>query len=173
MCGSSRTEPRAGRLGLLGWLLASGCATLGAEVGPAPEQVYALCLPRVGGGGVCLSEFRGQVLMVDLFVTWAHSSSLDIPGYTVLESRLGPRGLAVVGVALDEITQVVEPFVRGMEVSYPVGLADRAVRSGASALGPVEVLPKLLVFDRRGRLRAVFLGQVPPDRLEAVILDLL
>jgi len=142
-------------------------------VGPTPEELYGLALPRVGGGEVRLADHRGQVLMVDVFVTWSQASALAIPGYAVLQGRYAGQGLAVVGVALDEITLAVEPFVRGYEVPYPVALADEAVRQGRSPLGAVDSLPTLLVFDRGGRLRGAFLGRVPMQQVEALIRKLL
>jgi hypothetical protein len=173
MCGSRRNSAPWTGLGLAAWLGLVGCAGLGESVGPTPEQLYGLSLPRVGGGEVRLAEHRGQVLMLDLFVTWSQASALAIPGYAVLQGRYAEQGLVVVGIALDEVALAVEPFVRGYGLPYPVALADDSVRQGRSPLGPVDSLPALLVFDRDGRLRGAFLGRVPLPQVEALIRHLL
>jgi thiol-disulfide isomerase/thioredoxin len=131
-------------------------------------------LPRAGGGRLDFSDFRGRVLLVDFFTTWNQASILAIPGLASLHRRYAARGLAVVGVALDELGEdVVLPYAVGMEIPYPVVLATDRIRNGKSPFGDLSALPSLFVFDSHGRLRKVLVGYVPLERIERLVVALL
>ncbi|MBN2498669.1 MAG: TlpA family protein disulfide reductase [Deltaproteobacteria bacterium] len=148
------------------------CATRSAQpIGPRP---YEVCLPLSGGGMLQLADYRGKVLVVDFFTTWSRPSMVAVPVWSSLAQKYGPRGLAVVGVAMDEIgDDVVRPYAAGMGLSYPVLLADEAVREGRSAFGPIEAIPMTLIFDRLGRLTRILVGLVPAAEMEGAVLELL
>jgi len=173
MCGSIQTgRSLRGAAAATGLLLACACAT----VEPRPERPdpYRLELPRAGGGRVDFSAFRGRVLLVDFFTTWNQASLLAIPGLAGLHRRYAARGLAVVGVALDELGEdIVLPYAEGMDMPYPVALASDRIRTGESSFGELSALPALFVFDTRGRLRKVLVGYVPVEDVERLVLSLL
>jgi peroxiredoxin len=152
--------------------VAQGCASLEPE--QRRQQLFSMKLPAVDGKTVKLSDFRGQVLLVDLFTTWSQTSMLAIPGYSGLHRRYHQKGLSCLGIAMDELgSQVVLPYVEGMDIPYPVVYADDAIKRGQSPLGDVSITPILLVFDRSGILRKIFLGLVPVEQVEQIIVKLL
>jgi hypothetical protein len=73
----------------------------------------------------------------------------EIPGLNKLYHELSPRGLAIVGVDIDQDdAELVKPFLAKHPMDYPVAL-------GAPALGSrygVEGFPATLIFDRSGKL---------------------
>jgi peroxiredoxin len=163
---------------LLGLAL-GGCA--GAEIErpgpvapPPPAVLYAQQLPAIDGGTIDLADYRGRVLLLDFFATWAQPSVVAIRNYSVLQAKYAADGLAVVGVALDELgREVVAGFAAGMQIPYPVALASAEIRSGESPFGPLEAVPTLMVFDRRGRLVRIFVGLNPIERIERLVRRLL
>lgn len=177
-CMSGFRTGRAWLAAALAGLMAVGCA--GDPVRPdgraeqGPEALYALELPRSGGGTIALSDYRGRVLAMDFFATWSQPSLVSIPRYNVLDARYAVRGLALVGVAMDELgDDVVAPFAAGLQISYPVALATRQMVAGRSIFGDLSAIPTLLIFDRKGRLAQVFFGLVPIEQVEEVIRRLL
>ena len=115
---------------------------------------FTLALPRVGGGTVRLSLYRGQVLLVDFFTTWSQASLLAIPSYIVLHEKYRERGVSFIGVAMDDLGEAVaEPFVTGLEIPYPVAVATESVR--------------------KGNLHKIIVGRVPMKDVEKVVLELL
>jgi thiol-disulfide isomerase/thioredoxin len=166
---SPKTKRRAVVMVLL---LLAACAGIRQQT-RRPDP-FSLALPRVGGGTVRLSLYRGQVLLVDFFTTWSQASLLAIPGYTALHEKYRGEGLSFVGIAMDELGEaVVAPFVTGLEIPYPVALANDNVRRGNSPFGEINANPLLVVFDRKGKLRKIFVGRVPMREVEKVILELL
>jgi len=134
----------------------------------------SLALPRVGGGTVRLSLYRGEVLLVDFFTTWSQASLIAIPGYIHLHEKYREKGLSFIGIVMDDLGETVAaPFVTGLEIPYPVAVATKSVRQGNSPFGQINAYPLLLIFDRNGNLRKIFLGRVPIKDVEKVILELL
>jgi thiol-disulfide isomerase/thioredoxin len=161
-----------------GLLSLAACAgTLGATGAAqrlAPQQLYATVLNRSGGQPLHLEQYRGQVLMIDFFATWSQPSIVAIPRYKTLWDKHRREGLALVGIALDELgDDLVAPFVAGMQIPYPVALASPDIQRGASVFGPLPAIPTLMIFDRRGWLAVVFVGLVPVERIEAALDSLL
>ncbi len=176
----SRASPfRALVLCLVAGLALWSCA--GAEIErpgpldpPSPAALYAQKLPALDGGTVALADYRGRVLLLDFFATWAQPSVVAIRSYAVLQAKYADDGLAVVGVALDELGRgVVAGYAAGMQIPYPVALATEEIRQGESPFGPLDVVPTLMVFDRRGRLVRVFVGLIPVEQLERLVQRLL
>jgi thiol-disulfide isomerase/thioredoxin len=153
-------------------ILMAGCSGIQQET-RRPDP-FSLSLPRVGGGTVRFSLYRGEVLLVDFFTTWSQVSQLVIPAYANLHEKYRSRGLSFVGVAMDELGEtIVAPFVTGLEIPYPVAVATESVRRGTSPFGEINANPLLVVFDRQGNLRKIFVGRVPMKEVEKVILELL
>ncbi len=75
-----------------------------------------------------------------------------------LQEELGPRGLQVVGLALDE-RSATRSFVREHGVSYPVLIGGDAAFGLAERFGNLPTtLPYTAVIDRDGVIRAVHRG---------------
>ena len=153
-------------------ILLAGCSGIQQET-RRPDP-FSLSLPRVGGGTLRFSLYRGEVLLVDFFTTWSQVSQTVIPAYVNLHEKYRERGLSFIGVAMDELGETVAaPFVTGLEIPYPVAVATDSVRNGNSPFGEINAYPLLAIFDRKGNLRKIFVGRVPVKEVEKVILDLL
>jgi peroxiredoxin len=162
---------------LFALLLLGLAACAGLRPGGEPNgfsRMYDVDLPDTRGGRVSFGQFRGQVLLVDFFTTWLNPSLINAGLYADLYRRHRARGLRVVGVSLDDQgAALVEAFERALDLPYPVALADGSMRAGASVFGDLEALPRLMVFDRQGRLAGVWLGLAPAGELERLIEKLL
>jgi len=153
-------------------LLLGACSGIWQET-RRPDP-FTLSLPRVGGGTVRLSLYRGQVLLLDFFTTWSQASLLAIPGYINLHEKYRERGVSFIGVAMDDLGDTAAaPFVTGLEIPYPVVVATDGIRKGESPFGEINANPLLVVFDRDGNLKKIFVGRVPMKDVEKVILELL
>ena len=88
----------------------------------APELVVA----QLDGGTWRMSEHRGQVVLVNFWATWCGPCWEETPGLIRLSRELGAKGLAVVGVAIDEgSADKVRKFVNDFGVPYPVVRPER------------------------------------------------
>ena len=84
-----------------------------------------------------------------------------------MQKRYGAKGLAVVGVSLDEGGWgVVKPFLAGSHIPYRILLGD----DRTSKQFGIQSLPDAFLIDRKGRLAATYAaGMVDRDDVEANI----
>lgn len=134
---------------------------------PAPR----IDLPTLGGGSLRSEALEGTVTLVHFWATWCPSCLPELPHYRDLARRLGPRGLRVVHVSLDEEWGPVRAVLR--EAPYEHVLLDP---EGALAhrFG-TEKLPETYLMDRRGRvlLRMVATQPWEGPELRALVEDAL
>jgi glutathione peroxidase-family protein len=152
-------------------LMGVGCAGVSGE-GHKKDflDLAAIRLVDLDGKPIMLTTYQNQVLLIDFFATWSQSTSIIVPAYIQLYRHYQPCGLAMVGIALDDLgAKVVKPFVAGMGIPYPVALSDKDMREGRSPFGTIEFVPLLLVVGRDGRMVNVFAGLTPIATLEKAI----
>jgi thiol-disulfide isomerase/thioredoxin len=76
---------------------------------PFPAPAVSLADPF--GSTVDLSDFRGRLVLVNLWATWCEPCLREMPSLERLQSRLGDR-IAVIAVSEDRGgSKVVEPFI--------------------------------------------------------------
>ncbi|MGB2624921.1 MAG: TlpA disulfide reductase family protein [Candidatus Acidiferrum sp.] len=72
----------------------------------------ALTLKDLDGKDVSLSQYKGKVVLVNFWATWCDPCRAEIPWLIQLQQKYGPKGFAVLGIALDDDGKsVVAPFV--------------------------------------------------------------
>jgi len=154
----------ASLLGILVALLAAGCSTpTGARGGgthaergsSSTGKPLVLSAPDLEGRVVDVGAERGKVRVVDFWATWCEPCTDAMPVLDAMARELGPRGLAVYGISIDEDRTKILEFLKKSPVSFPV-LWDR----GAAEVSRFDVsyMPVTLVVDRKGIIRHVHQG---------------
>ncbi len=126
----------------------------GCNLGPplAPDFVAQ----DLDGAAVRLGNYRGQVVLLNLWTTWCPPCREEMPSMQALYDRLGAQGLAVVAVSEDDSgAAVVRPFVKEFKLSFPM-LVDPTGAVGRLYL--ISGYPETFVIDREGRQLARFIG---------------
>jgi len=119
---------------------------------PAPT----LRLPSLAGGEVDLGTLRGKIVVVNFWATWCPPCVDEMPSLERLHRALGPEGLVILGVSVDEDEAALKAFVARTGVTFPV-LRDPGGRFAASAYHTTG-WPETFVIDPAGRLRESFIG---------------
>ena len=146
------------RINLLGALLslfaASSLASSGLAGQPAPDFV----LKSATGENIRLSEFRGDVVMINFWATWCGPCRQEMPLLDELYGRYQRVGFSLLGVNIDDDSHRAMAMVDELGVSFPVLFdKDKVV----SKLYKVEAMPVTLLLDREGTVRHVHHGYKP------------
>jgi thiol-disulfide isomerase/thioredoxin len=122
----------------------------GNAVGQAADN---FTLPLVEGGKtVKLSDFRGKPAVVVFWATWCPPCRREIPDLKELHKQYGPKGVALLAVAVDfrESREDVARFRKDYDLPYTVLWdADNTVSSAYA----VEGIPTILLVDPEGVIR--------------------
>ena len=114
-----------------------------------------------------LSEFRGRLVLVNLWATWCAPCLREMPALDNLQGRLGGPDFTVVALSQDRGGMAaVEPFwaEAGLETLTPFIDTDMAAGRKIKARG----LPTTLLIDRQGREIARLEGPAEWDAPEVV-----
>jgi thiol-disulfide isomerase/thioredoxin len=117
----------------------------------------ALVMERLDGGEWRMADHRGQVVLINYWATWCGPCQEETPGLVSLSRDLGPKGLAVVGVSMDDgDRKKVRDFVERFQVSYPIVFPEAMSQIGFGMAG----LPTTILVDRNGRVAQTYVGAV-------------
>jgi thiol-disulfide isomerase/thioredoxin len=147
----------------LAWL-STGCArdprTVHAAVKPVKDRKPApeFSLKDSGGKMVKLSDYKGQVVLLNFWATWCGPCKIEIPWFKEFETTYKNKGFSVLGVAMDdEGWEIVKPYIEAQKINYRTLLGTEEV---GALYGGVESLPTSFVIDREGKIASVHVGLV-------------
>ena len=136
---------------------------------PAPEGFMNVALLDLEGKKARLSDWHGKVLVVNFWATWCAPCREEMPTLIKAQTRLGARGVQVIGVALDEAARV-GPFSAEIGVNYPILVAGidglEMVRVAGNEAG---ALPFTVFVDRAGKIIKSELGMVTEKSLDKTL----
>src|SRR6202163_960577 len=72
------------------------------------------------GRNLRLSEYRGQVVLVNFWARWAGDSRQEMPALDRINATYYRAGLVVLGVSVDEDSRRAHEFAEAMKVGYPI-----------------------------------------------------
>lgn len=113
-------------------------------------------LVSLTGETVDIAALRGRVVLVNFWATWCPPCVEEMPSLEKLHRTLGPEGLVVVGVSVDEDEAALRAFVQKVGVTFPT-LRDPGGRGPAAAYRTTGY-PETYVLDPRGVLIESVIG---------------
>ena len=133
---------------------------------PAPS----FALSDAKGVPIRLSDYKGQVVLLDFWATWCGGCKVEIPWYTEFQNKYKTRGLAVIGVSMDEDGwKSVKPFLEKTKLNYPIVIGNQELANSMA----LEAMPMTLLIDQIGKIAASHVGLVDKDKFESEIQQLL
>ncbi|MGC1620982.1 MAG: TlpA disulfide reductase family protein [Candidatus Acidiferrum sp.] len=109
------------------------------------------------GSSVKLSDYKGKIVLLNFWATWCHGCQIEIPWFIEFQDRYRDRGLAVIGVSMDDDGwKSVKPWIAQKKVNY-------AIVIGTQDLGKLYGLagmPITLLIDRGGNIATTYSGVV-------------
>lgn len=145
-------------------------AILRMDLVGAPAPAWTRVSPLAGAPS-SIAQLKGKVVVVDFWASWCGPCRLIAPKLGALKDRFGVQGLAVVGLTTDDAERAAV-FAERHRMRYPVVIDEAGETSRAYG---VTALPTMVLVDKKGVVRDVFVGFDPTGdtRLEASIKKLL
>jgi len=131
----------------------------------APE----LSLENVNGEIESLTDYLGQVVLVNNWATWCPPCKAEMPEIVAFYKDHATDGFMVVAIEAGEPKEEVLPFVEQLQMSFavwldPDGLSLRAFKNGN--------LPNSFILDREGTVRLMWTGQINRAMLDKYVTPL-
>jgi cytochrome c biogenesis protein CcmG/thiol:disulfide interchange protein DsbE len=117
---------------------------------------------------VTLSEFHGQVVVLNFWATWCAPCVEEVPSLVEMQRRLKLKGVTVLAVSVDVNGNAYKQFVKDHNVNL---LTVRDAAQKSSDLYGTFKFPETYIIDRNGVMRRKFIGAV--DWTEPEITDFL
>jgi len=135
---------------------------LPAVAAEVPRKAPELAVALPDGRQILLSQFRGQVVLIEfLHTTCVHCQHSSVT-LERLRKELGPRGFQVIGVAFnDNALMLVPDFVRQLGLTFPVGVGgrDEVLSYLQHPLVKPLYVPQMVIVDRKGIIRGQHGGE--------------
>lgn len=151
---------------LLGAVLLPTGATEASPLKPmkgAPSATEFV-LPDLGGKTVRLSDFKGNVVLINFWATWCLPCAKEAPALERLWQTYRSRGFVILAVSLDRSSQEkVKAFVEEYRMTFPVlHDPDDLVSPGYLVFG----LPTSVLITPNGRVAYRVVGEYDYDSPE-------
>lgn len=130
---------------------------------PAPE----LTLTDLDGVSRSLADYRGQVVLVNLWATWCEPCKEEMPALQAFYEKYNKDGFTIIAVNDGDPTGDVVQFVKDFGLTFPVWLDPTyiATEQAFKTLG----LPSSYVIDRNGTVRLQWVGGIERRTLEKYV----
>ncbi len=130
------------------------------SVGSDAPGFTALTMPSARGTprvAKTLSDYRGDVVLLNIWATWCAPCKIEMPSIEELQNTLGPKGLKIVAVSIDQPGDEpkIEQFVREMGLTFEI-LHDST--SAIRTLYRTTGVPETFVIARDGSIRKKWIG---------------
>jgi cytochrome c biogenesis protein CcmG/thiol:disulfide interchange protein DsbE len=161
------------------WFLFSGRAATNAtaptDFSAIPARVAydapSLELKDMLGASHALSDYRGQVVLINLWATWCPPCAAEMPNLQQFYERYRGEGFTVVAIEDGDPGQEVVAFVAAHHLTFVIWLdptyqaTDQAFKTGN--------LPSSYVVDRGGKIRLVWFGAISAENLQKYVVPLI
>src|SRR5215216_3929809 len=127
---------------------------------PAPE----LMLTDTQGVSHSLADYRGQIVLVNLWATWCAPCKEEMPTLQAFYDKHRTNGFVIVAVNDGDPTADVLQFVKDYKMTFPVWL-DPTYIATERAFKTLN-LPSSFVIDRDGTTRLMWVGGISRGMLE-------
>jgi peroxiredoxin len=132
-----------------------------AQIGkPAP----GFTLNDVNGRKVSLSDYKGNVILLNFWATFCGPCKEEMPSLNNLYVAFKKDGLIVLAISTDDSEKPVQSFIRAKAITFPI-LMDTDQQVFFDRYG-VLGLPTSFIIDRDGIVREKILGDRPWDAPE-------
>jgi len=129
------------------------------EVGSSAPTFEATDL--ASGKPVTLANYKGQVVLLNIWATWCEPCKVEMPSLEQLQKEMGPQGLKIVAVSIDEGgPDVVRQYARDLGLTFGI-LHDQSGR--IKQIYQTTGVPESFIINRAGKIEKKVIGATDWD----------
>lgn len=131
----------------------------------------ALTLSSLDGKEHSLSDYRGQVVLVNLWATWCPPCKAEMPTLNAYFQEHSDEGFMLIAINDGDKEEDVITFVENYGLDFQVWI-DTEHKASINTF-KTQSLPSSFVIDREGVIRLRWVGEIGEDTLEEYVTPLL
>ena len=129
-----------------------------------------LTFKDMNGAEVRLADYKGKVILLNVWATWCGPCELEIPELVEAYSKYKDKGVVVLGVSLDDPPETLRAYAPKKQMNYPILLMRDEFDD---AYGPILGVPISFFIGRDGTISRRHFGPVTKERIDQEIKALL
>lgn len=145
----------------------------GADAAAKAAQIAPnFTMPSLGGGTIGLADYKGKVVLVNIWATWCPPCVREIPRLQRTYEQYKDQGfvLIVMNTTFQDDQAKVEKFVRDQGITYPIA-PDTDGKGAADYAG--RLTPTNYLIDQNGKIVSVTVGEVDEAKFKKQVAALL
>ena len=137
------------------------------EIAESESFPFDVNLPDLDGNDIKLSDYKGKIVIVDVWGTWCPPCQKEIPHFVrLLEEH--KDDLAIIGINYEhgdpaDAVAKIKSFAKDNGINYPCVIGDESTQNQIPNL---EGFPTTLFLDRTGKVRLKLVGYHPFEQLQ-------
>lgn len=137
----------------------------GEELQTAAEEGYLapdLELHYLDGSSAALSDYRGKVILLNLWATWCGPCVNEMPAFPRLQEKFGDQ-LQIIALNCGEAAETVEAFAEEKGYTFPIAVDEEYT----AMLGAYQTssIPYTVIIDSAGVIRHISVGAGDADTM--------
>jgi thiol-disulfide isomerase/thioredoxin len=138
-----------------------------ADAAEGAVEMPSLALRDISGAVIDPSRLANVPIVVEMWATWCPPCRSTMAWLPSLQNEYGNR-LTVIAIAVDSKLEDVKKMAASFKPNYPIVMGTPDV---IKEFGAVAAVPKLIVYDARGRRSRVIYGAPPNlhDQIQAAV----
>lgn len=114
----------------------------------AENMAEQVSFTDIEGNEIKLSDFSGNVVIVDFWASWCPPCKASIPFYNRMYEKYADKGLVIIGADVNEETDVIKSAAASLGIKYTVVRPSNSMNQ----LFKVSSIPSMFLFDKEGNM---------------------
>jgi len=147
---------------VIGTIIVIIAAMPGSGSGHTPEFVA----DSLSGDPIRLSDYRGQVVMLNFWATWCPPCRAEMPTINAAYQQYSDQGFTVLAINNAESPAKIQPFATDLGLQFPIVLD---LRSNLSRQFGINAYPTSVFIGPDGEIYASHSGMINASQIESYI----